>query len=199
MNNNLKMILFVIILGSITSFLLVGMDLLTSDRIEQNKEAQIKAVVLNINDIDFNYSNIHSVFDEKITIYNYDDKTFYVDPITKNISFIFNGSGLWGDIRGIITLDESFEVIIGISILAQQETPGLGGIIAEEKYLRTFVNIRFIDNEIEVIRRDNTPNEPNQVDAIAGATGTSNAFQEILNTQYIAFKVVWENRPLEDL
>jgi Na+-transporting NADH:ubiquinone oxidoreductase subunit C len=198
MNNNIKMILFVIILGSITSTLLLGMDLLTADRIEQNKEAQIKSVVLSINDISFNYNNIHTVFDDKIMTYTYDDITFYQDEVTRNISFVFEGEGVWGDIRGIITLDEDFEKIIGISILSQVETPGLGGVVAEEKYLKTYEDVTFIDNAIEIIKPDNIINESNQVDAIAGATRTSEKFQIILNTNYVLYRSIWDNRPLED-
>jgi Na+-transporting NADH:ubiquinone oxidoreductase subunit C len=198
MNNNMKLILFVIILGAITSFLLLGMDLLTADRIEQNKEAQIKSVVLSINDISFNYTNIHTVFDETIMTYTYDDITFYQDEVTRNISFIFVGEGVWGDIRGIITLEDDFETIVGISILSQVETPGLGGVVAEEKYLSNYENVTFIDNAIEIIKPDNTPNDPNQVDAISGATRTSEKFQIILNTNYILYKNIWDDRPLED-
>ena len=198
MKNNLKMILFVIILGSITSILLLGMDALTSDRIEQNKEAQIKSVVLSINDISFNYTNIHTVFDDKIRTFTYGDFTFYQDEVTRNISFIFEGEGVWGDIRGIITLDEDFEKIIGISILSQVETPGLGGVVAEEKYLRTYQNVTFVNNIIEIIKPDNTPNDINQVDAIAGATRTSEKFEIILNTNYLLYKNVWDTRPMED-
>jgi len=198
MKNNLKMILFVIVLGSITSLLLLGMDALTSDRIEQNKEAQIKSVVLSINDISFNYTNIHTVFNDKIRTFTYEDITFYQDEVTRNISFIFEGEGVWGDIRGIITLDEDFEKIIGISILSQVETPGLGGVVAEEKYLRTYQNVTFVNNIIEIIKPDNTPNDINQVDAIAGATRTSEKFEIILNTNYLLYKNVWDTRPMED-
>ena len=49
MNQNLKLLFFVIILASVTSILLIGMDAITADRIEQNEEAKLKSFVLNAN------------------------------------------------------------------------------------------------------------------------------------------------------
>jgi Na+-transporting NADH:ubiquinone oxidoreductase subunit C len=179
----------------------MGMDALTADRIEANKEAEFKSVILSAYDIDFNFNNIHDVFEtsvEKVTKQlatgefqgSYD---FWVDPATGSISFPFSGDGVWGEISGLITLDETFTEILSITVLQQVETPGLGGIVATREYLDTFEGIIFIDDEIEVIKKDNTPNEANQVDAIAGATRTSNAFRTILNEAYAAYKFAWLN------
>jgi len=201
MNNNIKLIFFVIILGSITSLFLLGMDALTSDRIDANREAEFKSVILNAYNVSFNFGNIHDVFEEKV---NRVEKTlatgdhagtyvFYQDLVTNAISFEFIGDGVWGEISGIITLDSNFETIVRITVLQQVETPGLGGIVATRKYLDTFGGIIFIDDEILVIRKDNNPNDLNEVDAIAGATRTSIAFQNILNNAYAAYKDAWIN------
>ena len=201
MSNNMKMIVFVILLGLITSLFLMGMDLLTAERIEANREAKFKSIVLNANDIDFNYGNIHDVFADRIDkiekVVTTNDQSvsyfFYQDKTTKNISYEFAGEGVWGEIRGIITLDENLVEIINIAILAQVETPGLGGIIAERKYLNTFNGIIFIDDKIIISKKDNTPNQPNEVDAISGATRTSNQFRNIMNTNYELYKFAWFN------
>lgn len=201
MNNNLNLIIFVIILGSVTSLFLLGMDALTKDRIEANREAEFKSVILNAYNVSFNFGNIHDVFDEKVgriekRVTNgdqFEDFVFYQDLVTNAISFEFTGDGVWGEISGIITLDSSFSTILNITVLQQVETPGLGGIIATRKYLDTFNGIIFIDDEISVIRKDSTPNAQNEVDAIAGATRTSNAFEVILNQTYAMYKNAWLN------
>ncbi|TNF07931.1 MAG: FMN-binding protein [Bacillota bacterium] len=201
MSNNLKMVIFVIILGTVTSLFLMGMDALTADRIEANKEAEFKSVILNVYDVDFNFNNIHDVFEtsvDKVTKElalgeNQGSYEFWVDPLTGAISFPFTGDGVWGEISGIITLDDAFSEIISVTVLQQVETPGLGGIVATREYLDTFEGIIFINDAIEVIKKDNTPNDPNQVDAIAGATRTSNAFRDILNEAYTAYKDAWLN------
>ncbi|HPG42774.1 MAG TPA: FMN-binding protein [Acholeplasmataceae bacterium] len=208
MKKNLQLILFVLILGGLTSGLLVGVDLLTSERIAQNEMAQLKAAILDANDISYNSSNIHDVFDEKIEIIEIEDfdyqetsdgdamgsrdYVFYRNEENGNISFEFIGGGLWGDIAGVITLDDEMDTIVSLVVLQQQETPGLGGIVAEENYLAQFVGIKMTP-EIE-INKDSSPNKPNEVDAITGATGTSNAFQRILRLNYRWYMAAWESR-----
>lgn len=189
MNKYMKMIIFVVALGVFTSIILLGMDELTSDRIKSNDEAFLKSAILDGYDIPYTYSNINQIFNDNISIYNYEDLTFYQDNNSNNISFQFEGNGVWGPIIGIITLDSTFTTIQRISILAQEETPGLGGVVAERQYLDNFVGKQM---EIEIIKNSSN-NTINQIDSIVGATRTSEAFEDILNTDYLNHKSVWES------
>ena len=119
---------------------------------------------------------------------------FYQNEATGAISYEFIGDGVWGKISGIITLESDFETIINISIISQVETPGLGGIVAEENYLKQFIGKSFIENEIYIIKKDSVENAQNEVDAISGATRTSSSFNVILNTSYQAYKDAWMTR-----
>lgn len=192
MNQYVKMILFVIILGTITSLLLLGGDYLTKDLIEANKAADLKSAILDANDISYTFSNIHDIFAEKIDVLEIDGLTFYVDKETGSISYLFDGGGVWGPIIGIITLESDFETIQSIKILQQEETPGLGGVIAESNYLSTFVGIKMVP-QIE-INKDTSTNAVNEIDAITGATRTSKAVELILNQSYTEHKIAWDNR-----
>jgi Na+-transporting NADH:ubiquinone oxidoreductase subunit C len=210
MRKNLQLIVFVLILGILTSGLLVGVDLLTRDRIVQNEMAQLKAAILDANDISYTQANVHDVFDdtiEVIEIKNFDyqetsasaddqmgprDYVFYRNQVNGNVSFEFIGGGLWGDISGVITLNADLDTIVTLVVLQQQETPGLGGIVAEEGYLSTFVGIKMVP-DIE-INKDGSANKPNEVDAITGATGTSTAFQKILRLNYRWYMAAWESQ-----
>lgn len=192
MKNYLKLIIFVVVLGAITSGLLIGMDVLTRDRIEANKEALIKSVILDAHGIPYTFANIHEVFEDSITITEVDGLTFYVNSVTGFVSFEFLGSGVWGPIRGVLTLEDDFETIVKIGILEQEETPGLGGIIAESRYLSTFVGKLMVPT-LE-INKDPSPNKDNEVDAITGATRTSEAFELLINEAYTLHVAAWENR-----
>jgi Na+-transporting NADH:ubiquinone oxidoreductase subunit C len=192
MKQNLKLIVFVLILGSLTSGLLVGMDALTRDRIIQNEAAQLKGAILSANEVSFNSANIHDVFDEVIEIIEVDGMTFYQHKTTLNVSYEYTGGGVWGPISGVVTLKSDFETIVKIAVLQQQETPGLGGIIAEAKYLANFVGIKMIPT-LE-INKDGSPNKENEVDAITGATRTSEAFEIIMNHTYEVYRAAWESR-----
>ncbi len=196
MNYNLKIIVFILILGAITSGLITGVDLLTKDRIAENELAEIKSTVLDAYGISYNFNNIHEVFDDRVETLSiqYEDETyvFYVDRVTSRVSFEFLGNGLWGPISGIISLDRDFETIIQVKVLVQQETPGLGGIVAENSFLSQFPGVKMTPELI--ISRNADPNLENEVDAITGATGTSNAFGRLLNQNYARFRAAWESR-----
>ncbi|MBE0701287.1 MAG: FMN-binding protein [Acholeplasmataceae bacterium] len=190
MNQYVKMILFVIILGTVTSAILVGMDLWTSDRIEANKEVEIKATLLDAYDIEYNYNTIHDIFDDSVTIHEIGNLIVYEDNISKAVSFIFEGSGVWGPIIGMITLEDDFETIVAVAILQQEETPGLGGVIAEPKFLAQFPGVKMVP-ELLVLNNPDI-NLPNEIDGISGGTRTSIALRDILNNTYTIYKEAWE-------
>lgn len=191
MKNQIKLFIFVITLGLVTSLLLIGMDLITKDRIALNEQALLKGSVLETNAISYTYTTVHDIFDEEIEVVEHDGLTFYIHQSTGNVSYQFEGGGVWGPIIGIITLNSDFDTIVAIRILQQEETPGLGGIVAELRYLENFIGKK-IDPEI-LVRKDTAPNADNEVDAITGATSTSTRFEIILNSNYQAHKQAWED------
>lgn len=190
MKNQLKIFMFVIILGTLTSALLLGMDLLTRDRIRANAEALLKSSILDANAVSYNFTNIHTIFDDEVDVIESEGLTFYVHKTTGNISYTFAGGGVWGPIEGIITLQSDFVTIVAIRVLQQEETPGLGGVVAEPRYLSQFVG-KLMTPEL-IIAKNPEPNADNEVDSITGATATSNRFSLILNTNYTEHKAVWD-------
>lgn len=191
MKNQIKLFAFVIVLGLVTSLLLLGMDRITRDRIALNQEALLKSSILDANQVSYNFTNIHDIFDDVVEVIEKDGLTFYVHQASGNVSYKFSGGGIWGPIEGMITLQSDFETIVRITVLQQEETPGLGGVVAEERYLRTFVGKKMTPEII--ITKTADLSQDNEVDAITGATGTSNRFQLILNTNYETHQAVWHS------
>lgn len=189
MNQNLKIILFVLVMSFITSGILLGVEALTADRIQDNQDAKIKIAVLDANDIAYSISSINETFDAEINVLTIDEWTFYVNPDNGSISFAIAGNGVWGPIEGILTLEGDFKTILSVSILQQEETPGLGGVLAEPRYLENFVGKMF--NPTFELNKDPAPNKDNEIDAITGATNTSKRFQEFLNNDYDQAKAAW--------
>jgi Na+-transporting NADH:ubiquinone oxidoreductase subunit C len=183
MKRYLKMVWFILILGTLTSVVFVGMEIWTRPLIDANAANELKSIVLSANDISFNTGNISAVFDENIEVEEVGDFTFYVEKNSGRISYQFSGGGVWGPIIGIITLESDKETIRQIRIMQQEETPGLGGIVADLKYLAKYVGIMVVP-QIEVNIPDSATNKPNEVDSITGATRTSKAFEKILNDSY---------------
>ncbi len=57
-------------------------------------------------------------------VYEGQELNVYINSENNNISVIFglfDASGVWGDIIGIMTLDENFTRIINVSVLIQEE------------------------------------------------------------------------------
>ena len=198
-----KMLTFVFIMGFLTSLVFVGMDALTAERIEANKDAAIYSAVLNHNEISFNSGNLADVFNENITveevIYEGQTLSFYINEENGNVSFmygVFALGGLWGPLRGVITLESDFQTIVNVTVLEEQETPGLGGKVKNREFLDQFIGLVLIpelDKPVEV-NKDAAANEANEVDEISGATGTSTAFEKLLNDSYQTYRNLWLNR-----
>ncbi len=66
--------------------------------------------------------------------------------------------------------------ITGISVISQSETAGLGAVCAEEKFTGQFAGIQGF---VEYVKDGKT--EPNEIDAISGATITTKAVTEAVN------------------
>lgn len=179
----LQMLQFVLIMGLVTSVVFVGMEFWTAPLIAANSANELRSSILSANDIAFNTGNINTVYTESVEEITVDGFMFYVVKSTGNISFEFEGGGVWGPIEGVITLAPDKETIVDIRVLEQQETPGLGGIVATRNYLSKFTGIKFLPT-IEINKPDSDANKANEVDSITGATRTSKAFEGMLNEAY---------------
>lgn len=203
MKQYIKMLSFVFIMGFLTSIVFVGMDALTAERIEMNKDAAIYSAVLTHNDITYNSGNLAEVFNDNITVeevtYNGQLLSFYINEVNGNVSFlygVFSLGGLWGPVRGVITLESDFQTIVNVSVLEEQETPGLGGKVKNREFLDQFIGLQLLpelERPVEV-NKDAAANKANEVDEISGATGTSTAFERLLNDSYQIYRDLWLNR-----
>ncbi|MGC8977502.1 MAG: FMN-binding protein [Candidatus Ratteibacteria bacterium] len=175
---NFKIFIFVIIIGSFSSGLLVFVDKLTEEKIRKNMAFKIKSAILSSLSIPFSKENIDKVFGENIEEISKNGIKYFVTK-EKEVAFIFSGNGLWGPISGVISIKNDHKTIKNIVIVHQEETPGLGGRISEEEFLKRFEG-KLIIPEIKIVPPGKAEKE-NEVDGITGATGTIRAFEKILN------------------
>ena len=89
----------------------------------------------------------------------------------------FAGAGLWGTIRGYLAVSADFSTVLGLTFIEQNETPGLGGRIDEPGFKEQFREFR-LDGQAGFAYG---AAGGGQLDAITGATQTSNAVLQILN------------------
>lgn len=101
------------------------------------------------------------------------------DASGQHLGWVVAGSGMgYGDkIKALIGLDAEAKTITGIYVLEQKETPGLGSKIASP-WNRQFDN-KSVEPKLVVVKHD--PTQENQIEAISGATISSNALTGIVN------------------
>lgn len=95
-------------------------------------------------------------------------------------AFIANSQGHKGEIAVIGGIDPQYSKLVGISILSQQETPGLGSRIIESQWTNQFKDI-----PVEKIK---LKNEGGAIDGITGATVSSKAVMNALNNKIDSMK-----------
>ncbi len=98
-----------------------------------------------------------------------------------------DGKGLWGPIWGYVVLAADSATVKGVAFAHKSETPGLGANITEEKFRSQFVGKKLYDTEgnftsVRVLKPGREPQvaAANRVDAITGATLTSNGVDAML-------------------
>ncbi len=87
------------------------------------------------------------------------------------------GAGMWAEIALLFAYDRTHRRIVGMRVLEQNETAGLGDRITEEDFYSQFDELEAANGiEMKAIRING-----NQFDAISGATITSRAVETLIN------------------
>jgi Na+-transporting NADH:ubiquinone oxidoreductase subunit C len=109
-----------------------------------------------------------------------DGKNYYVIPLY--------GKGLWDDIWGYVALEPDMRTIYGIKFGHKSETPGLGAEITEKWFENRFIGEKLFDESgnftgIDLVKNleDKQNKDDSKVDAISGATLTSNGVEQMIN------------------
>ena len=154
-----------------------------------NEQSTFRSSVLDAFGIAYTVATIDEVFlinfellefdidDEKTVVYREKDGGYIIMEIL--------GSGAWGGpIYGFLVIEPDLVTINHVTILEHSETPSLGGQIGNPSYLANFKGVKF-NPGINIT--SNPTGAENEVDAITGATVTSNGFEQILNDTYLKF------------
>jgi Na+-transporting NADH:ubiquinone oxidoreductase subunit C len=103
------------------------------------------------------------------------------------------GKGLWGTIEGFGVISADLDKMVGIDFTKQVETPGLGARIIEQEYkfffrnldLSGFSNVDSKQPAIVMVKkkdRTNVEESTNSIQAITGATQTSQGVLNMVNS-----------------
>jgi len=98
-----------------------------------------------------------------------------------------SGAGLWGTITVILAATSDGETVRGVRVLAQLETPGLGGRIEEPWFLGQYEGEKAPGGKVimkagaEASGKADADKANGRVEGISGATRTSQAFGFIID------------------
>ncbi len=171
------MFLNLILVGAVSGVILAGVFHAADPLIQANKEKELKEAIFLVLPEAKDYRIIERPLDKdnKLTVYKGLDEAG--NPV--GIALKADGFGFQGNVGIMVGLDLEYLKLKGIKILDQVETPGLGNRIAEPAFEGQFKGIE-ISPKIEYIK-NRKPEKPNQIQAITGATISSEAVVKNLN------------------
>ena len=157
-------IVFLTIIVLVSVSLLLYINTFTSEIVEAQNQAKIKAA-------------LEQIFPE-LTRFEEDGDIYiiYENTDITGYTFIASGSGYSGKINILVGIDKD-HTIRDVAILSHTETPGLGSRITEEVFAGQFTGLETGDIALS---RDG-----GKIDAITGATISSRAVTEAIQEKMI--------------
>jgi len=191
MIDKIKMVLFVLVLGTILSSALISVNTFTTPLIERNQAVKLQKTVLSAFGYTYDIETLDDTYNQNITVVGEGD-TLHYKAANGLIAFPYKGKGFQGDITGIIAMESDIQTISGLAILSQVETPGLGSRIGDEPFLSQFPGQKF-SPEL-VYKSAGNAKADNEIDGISGATLSSKAIINILNENFTGFNSIVEGK-----
>lgn len=183
----------IILLGLIFGTALAAVEIMLKPRILENKRQKMLSEIPKL------FSKVaHPEVEEKEVALP-DGKTARLLKVTadgKTEGWVFqgNGQGFADRIDLLIAVDAQADHILGISILKQSETPGLGDYITSVKqpFRKSWAsgNLSTSSQVVVVKATENPDTHRNEVEAISGATISSESVTRIVNKTVVTLKPV---------
>lgn len=177
----LRPALMLFIIGAVCTALLAGTNLLTKDKIAEisaQAENEAKAAVLSEADT-FSQGKKVSVNDKEYTYFegtkNGEIKGYVITVTTKSYG---------GDLSAIVGIDAETSKITGVEITSINDTAGLGMKAKNADFLNQYFG------KTEGIGVNKNAPGDNEIQAITGATITSKAVTEAVNTAFAVYSEI---------
>ena len=178
-------VVYIFCLTAVLSFIVIGFAEITKERVEANKRLALERAVLEVFALaeDKSAAQLHQTFLDRTR--SVDDGEYYT--LMENDTIIafavrVEGSGFWAPIKGVVGVSADRKSITGISFYEQNETPGLGGEIANLPFRRKFEGLLIASQGDPIgIKPFGADLAENEVHAISGATQTCTRLEAIIN------------------
>ena len=206
-------VFFMIILSALLTFILAMSYQLSRESVEKFREVSFQTRLLSIfipaipelngKALDgLEAEEISKLYKSYITAKSFNNDTeyqYYQFSIAgKEQGYVFPVSvkGLWSTIHLLVAIKPDFSEYMGIKIISQGETPGLGARITEEWFQKQFAGKSFLEGkelaELEVIAENEQP-KAGEYRQITGATVSSRAVISGVQAELMLLYKEYEN------
>ncbi len=188
MTTSTKMIAVLTIIAALSGSILSMWDGVTAPRIEANRLKVLKRAISTVLPAYDHYEEM--LVRDDITLYLGKDNNGY----TVGVAFKAKGNGFSPDLTLMVGINPQFSELIGIEILEQTETPGLGNKIEDDWFKDQFKGQIMDDQETAVIKNIKPGNPARGIQAISGATISSKAVVNIIRTQVLTVRDLYKHK-----
>jgi Na+-transporting NADH:ubiquinone oxidoreductase subunit C len=191
-NNNIYTICYAVAIGALCAGLLTGAAEFTAPYREANQRADAMRNILAVLEVPIEpratADELTRVFEQRVreetlgplTVHRLLGDDPEAEPELVAVDVV--GPGLWGPIRGFVSLEPDWNTIRGVTFHDHQETPGLGAEISGEAFRSQFRGKRlFADDGTPGLRVVSSGAQgPLEVDGISGATITCDRVGDLM-------------------
>lgn len=172
MSTTVKMMITLGVIGIVSGGFLFGINDWAAPKIEFHRVEETKAAIFEVVPSAANYEKIQPSPFEVFKVFDKNKKQIgYALP--------YEGNGFQGKIRLMLGISSDLKTLTGLKILEQLETPGLGAKVADEPFTGQFSNLSAVPQVNYV--KGKKPENPNEIQAITGATISSKSVVFIVN------------------
>lgn len=192
MNKLTKMIVNMVLVAAITGVILSFVFMKADPLIQANKAKELRESIFKVLPEAKDFQPVEKTLGPKEKFILYVGVDDAGTPI--GVAFKADGGGFQGNVGVMVGLDLEYAKMKAIEILDQVETPGLGDRIRNPLFKDQFKGVE-VSPKVEYIKY-RKPEKPNQIQAITGATISSDAVVKNINR---AVEKVMKNFPKEDV
>jgi electron transport complex protein RnfG len=184
--SSLRLVLTLAIAGLVSGVAIIGIYEATLPTITENKARELREAVFKV---------LPGVSQMQALVYR-DGELIVVDAPDKDEPVIYGGYDEQGDFVGyampaagpgfqdtigiLYGYKPAEKIVVGMEVLESRETPGLGDKIYKDAVFVGGFSALSVEPEIVAVKKG-TKSQPNEIDAITGATISSKAVVRIIN------------------
>ncbi len=186
MNTIVKMLITLTIVGVISGGLLSQISNWAEPKIEMNRKLETERAIFLVQPEAKSYLKIEEADFELYQVFKDENKSESI-----GYALPFEGNGFQGKIRLMVGVNVDLQQLVGLEVLEQVETPGLGTKVTEKPFTNQFIGLTA--NPVVNWTKAEANKDKSEIQTITGATISSKAIVVIINDGLSKLRSTVEN------